>query len=118
MYSAQKACPVLSVQSVDQAVTEYQQYGFTLAKAFGSPAVHAILTNGPAEIHLSGAGNAGQQSVWIVVDDLAKVEQLLSTAVPDDRREPAEDQPHGYRELSIVDRSGNTVVFAQRIESK
>ena len=115
MYTAQKACPVLSVRDVDHAVSEYQDYGFTSARTFGNPAVHAIMTNGAAEVHLSAAGNIGQQSVWIVVDDLAKVEQALNGVIPEARREPAEDQPHGYRELSIQDTSGNTLVFAQRI---
>ena len=115
MYTAQKACPVLSVRDVELAVTEYRQYGFNPAQTFGEPAVHAILTNEAAEIHLSAAGDIGQQSVWIVVDDLAMVEQALYAVVPEARREPTDDQPHGFRELSIQDTSGNTLVFAQRI---
>ena len=117
MYVAQKACPVLSVQDVDRAIEEYSQYGFALTRSFGTSAVHAILTCGDVELHLSGSGPIGKQSVWIVVDELGKVEQLISGVIPEGRLEPAQDQPHGYRELGLEDESGNTLVFAQQIDT-
>ena len=111
VFTVKKACPVLTVRDVQQAIEEYQQYGFTLVKAFGS--VHAIVSNGQAELHLSCNGPIGKQSVWLVVDDLDTVEKALKPVVPADHLEPIQDQPHGYRELSMMDASGNILVFAQ-----
>ncbi len=108
------AVPVLPVQDIQKSVAFYRdQLGFTPAFEFGP---YAGVQRGNIEIHLDGgqpnpyAGPACCRINVTGVDALYAEIEPRGVVKPD---ETLATLPHGMRQFSIVDPTGNRITFAE-----
>jgi catechol 2,3-dioxygenase-like lactoylglutathione lyase family enzyme len=109
------AIPVLPARDVPAAIAFYRdKLGF--APVFEMDG-YAIVLRGPVEFHLSGFAEWPRPETICRVN-LTGVDELYAEVEPlgiVHPEEPLATQPHGMRQFSVLDPSGNRVTFAEPV---
>jgi uncharacterized glyoxalase superfamily protein PhnB len=111
------AVPILAVDELDEALAYYQdRLGFDLSWTWGDPPSVASLTRDDVEINLArrGANGRGASAVYIRLTDVDAYYDECRRNRATIARPPA-DQPHGMRDFSVTDPSGNRLDFGEAI---